>query len=214
MTIAKRIVTSAMALMLMVGGAAATAPIINDVAGNSIVAEAVTLTNNGLGKINLSFTNLTDRTVKLNWNWGGAGTNRYHIYLVKESGVNGKYVHKYTTSSTSYIVRGLKPNTTYTFAVRGWSKDSKKYTNLPDITFTTKKGDISKCTVGAYKVNSSDSSFTKYYISAVIDPDGNVVGKSNYTVTRDFMFDEMVTIKGKGKYTGTLEVNLSKIVKY
>lgn len=44
MTIAKRIVTSAMALMLMVGGAAATAPIINDVAGNSIVAEAATST--------------------------------------------------------------------------------------------------------------------------------------------------------------------------
>ncbi|MBR4554906.1 MAG: fibronectin type III domain-containing protein [Ruminococcus sp.] len=82
---------------------------------------------------NLKVSKVTDTSVTLSWSKPSKTMTNFNYYVNAKGSAAGK------VSGTKYSVTitGLKPNTKYTYGVRGWNTNNYTKTSLEKITFTT-----------------------------------------------------------------------------
>lgn len=83
---------------------------------------------------NLKVKSVAETSVTLTWSKPAKAMTNFNYYLDAKGSYKG-YVNGTTYQVT---ITGLKPNTKYTYGVRGWNKDTREMTSLESVTFTTK----------------------------------------------------------------------------
>lgn len=164
---------------------------------------------------NLQVTSVDDTSVGLSWT-ASKQADAYSIYQKK----NGKWSKVGSTEDTSYTVNGLSSETSYEFAVRATKVvDGVTYTSLgysDSVSATTTQGvSIKGATVKLTFTIATYNGNHKRPTPTVKDANGNtLVRNQDYTVeytNNQNVGTAVVTIKGCGKYTGTVTTTFTII---